>query len=249
MTSVPSLQRHPGGADFGRTRWSVVAAARSGSEAEARESLSKLCRRYWVPVYTYVRRSGRGPETAAASVQQFFGSLLQEIRASDPAADGGFRIFLQRRLEQFLVDHRAVPDAGAGSAETAPPWPLEDIEQRLRLEQPAELGPAQAFQRAFALELLAHGLEMLREEAEHSGRGAMFVAVRPFLTREPHADEYAALSLQLGCSRLATMIAVKRLRQRYQELIDAQLAQTVGGPEAFNAERSALLALLAPPTA
>ena len=66
MNSVPSLKQHAGSADFGRTRWSVVAAVRSGSEADARESLSDLCRRYWVPVYTYVRRCGHPPQSAAA---------------------------------------------------------------------------------------------------------------------------------------------------------------------------------------
>ena len=53
-------------ADFGRTRWSVVMAVRSGGEGEARRSLSDLCKRYWVPVYAYVRRCGHAPQGAAS---------------------------------------------------------------------------------------------------------------------------------------------------------------------------------------
>lgn len=246
MNSVPSLKQHAGSADFGRTRWSVVAAVRSGSEADARQSLSDLCRRYWVPVYTYVRRCGHPPQSAAALVQAFLSHLVKEIRAGDPAADGGFRVFLQRRLEHFLASDWTRLDTAAPLSELAPPWPLDDIEQRQRREQLQDLTPPQAFQRAFALELLAHGLEQLRQEAERGDRGAMFEAVRPFLVREPGPGEYAELAQTLHSSPLATVIAVKRLRQRYQELIDAQLAQTVGGPEAFDTERSALLALLVP---
>ncbi len=249
MNSVPSMSRPAGTADFGRTRWSVVVAVRSGSEVDARQSLSELCRRYWVPVYTWVRRCGHPPESAAALVQAFLSHLVHEIRAGDPAADGGFRVFLQRRLERFLASDWTQLEPAAPLPELASPWPLEEIEQRQRREHISDLTPQQAFQRAFALELLAHGLEQLREEAGRSGRDAMFDAVRPFLTREPGPGEYAELAARLQSSPLATVIAVKRLRQRYQELIDAQLAQTVGGPEAFDAERSALLALLVPPPA
>ncbi len=246
MNSVPSLEQHAVSADFGRTRWSVVAAVRSGSEADARHSLAELCRRYWVPVYTYVRRCGHPKESAAALVQAFLSHLVHEIRDGDPAADGGFRVFLQRRLEHFLASDWTRLDTTTPMPELAPPWPLEEIEQRQRREQVSDQTPSQAFQRAFALELLAHGLEQLRAEADRGDRGAMFEAVRPFLVREPVPGEYAELAQTLHSSPLATVIAVKRLRQRYQELIDAQLAQTVGGPEAFDAERSALLALLAP---
>lgn len=247
MNPAPSIPPRPGVADFGRTRWSVVVAVRSGSEADARESLAELCRRYWVPVYAYVRRSGHAPDSAAALVQAFLSLLVHEIRAGDPAADGGFRVFLQRRLESFLGGDRARLTGVATRPELAPPWPLEEIEQRLQRNELAELSPTHAFQRAFALELLAHGLEQLRLEAGRHGRDAMFQAVRPFLTREPTPGEYAELTATLQCSPLATVIAVKRLRQRFQELIDAQLVQTVGGPEAFEAERSALLGLLVPP--
>ncbi len=264
MTTIPAFARTASGTDFGRTRWSVVAAVQSSGEADARQSLAELCRRYWAPVYAYVRQSGHPPEDAAALVQAFLSHLVQEIRAGNPSAAGGFRVFLHRRLEQFLAKqdqtgHAPVSNAlanHAGSAASASslaqfasPWPLAEIEQRHLSEQLTGLTPAHAFQRAFALELLAQALEQLRREAEGSGREAMFAQVRPFLTREPAQGEYADLAARLHSSPLATVIAVKRLRQRYQELVDAQLAQTVGGPEAFDAERSALLAMLAAPSA
>jgi RNA polymerase sigma-70 factor (ECF subfamily) len=245
MAHDSSQSQRMAAADFGRTRWSVVAAVRDGGESDARRSLSELCRRYWVPVYAWVRRCGHPPQGAAALVQAFLSHVVHEIRDGNPEADAGFRVFLQRQLEQFLASDWTQLHTSAPLAELAAPWPLEEIEQRQKREPLAQLSPHDAFQRAFAMELLAQAFEQLRDEAERGGRGAMFAAVRPYLTREPAAGEYAQLAQRLGSSPLATVVAVKRLRQRYQELVDEQLAQTVGNPAAFEAERAALLGLLA----
>lgn len=244
MVPAPSHRPASGGPDFGRTRWSIVAAVRAGGEDEARRSLSELCRQYWVPVYAYVRRCGHPPAGAAALVQAFLSHLVHEIRDGDPARDGGFRLFLQRQLECFLASDWTSLETAAPRPELAAPWPLEDVEARQRQEDASQSTPGDAFQRAFALELLARGLDQLRAEAAAAGRADLFDAVRPYLGREPGPGEYALLAQSLGTSPLATVVAVKRLRLRYQELIDAQLAQTVGGREAFEAERDALLARL-----
>lgn len=247
MSASASNPPPAGAADFGRTRWSMVMAVRSGDGAEARRSLSDLCRRYWVPVYAYVRRCGHPPAAAADLVQRFLGRLVEQLRDAEQVdVDGGFREFLQQRLERFLASDPDAADAMPPAAEFAPPCPLDDIEERQRREQLAQATPSQAFQRAFALELLAMCVAQLREEAEQSGRRAMFDAVRPFLARDPVPGEYAVLAQTLQSTPLAAVVAVKRLRQRFQELIDAQLAQTVGSRRSFDSERSALLAQLAP---
>ena len=242
-SSQPQARAAP---DFGRTCWAVVAAVRDGSEAEARRSLAALCRRYWYPVYAYARHCGHGPPVAARLVEAFLNHLVREIRASDPAAEGGFRIFLQHRLERFLAGDWARLQPAEPLAELQPPAPLEELELRQQRELERPRSAAQAFQHAFAVELLAQALRQLRQEAESGGRGAMFEAVRPYLTREPGPGEYQALAQRLASTPLATVVAVKRLRQRFQELVDAELGETVGDQAALEAERGALLALLAP---
>jgi hypothetical protein len=49
----------------------------------------------------------------------------------------------------------------------------------------------------------------------------------------------------LGSRPLALVTAVKRLRQRFRELVDAELAETVAGPDDLPAERVALRQALA----
>lgn len=246
MDSQHSIAVQRVDSDFGRTRWSMVAAVREGSEDQARRSLGDLCRRYWVPVYVYVRRAGHPPEDAARFVQAFLSQLVERLRLSEPRLATGFRQYLQSELEEFLgadADSIAAMKTLPGME---PPWPLEEIERRQREEHPASATPAQAMQRGFALEFLAISLERLKREAEQSGRLALFAAVRPYLSREPESADYVALANRMQSSPLAMVIAVKRLRQRFQELIDEELAQTVGDFESLETERQTLLSLAMP---
>ena len=246
MNSRHSIAQQRIDSDFGRTRWSMVAAVREGSEAQARRSLGDLCRRYWVPVYVYVRRAGYPPEDAGRLVQTFLARLVSQLRVSEPRLSTGFREYLQAELEVFLSADPAaiIPDETLPSME--PPWPLEDIERRQQNEHPPDASPAQAMQRGFAFELLAVALERLRHEAEQSGRDELFEAVRSFLSREPTSEDYSALAKRMNSSPLAMVIAVKRLRQRFQELIDEELAQTVGDIKSLETERQTLLSLAMP---
>jgi RNA polymerase sigma-70 factor (ECF subfamily) len=197
-------------------------------------------------LYAYVRRSGHAPDEAAALVQRFLSHLVAQLRIGQPLVAGGFRSYIQAQLEQFLrePERRAAPiETGAAMD---PPWPLDEIERRQQVEHGPQATPAEALQRGFALELLAIALHRLRQEAAQSGREALFEAVRPYLSREPSQSEYAALATSMQSSTLAMVVAVKRLRQRFQELVDEELAQTVGDAQSLQNERQTLLSLAGP---
>jgi hypothetical protein len=246
MDSESAIARQRMGVDVGRTRWSMVVAVRKGNEAEARRSLGELCRRYWVPVYAYVRRAGRSPDDAASLVQAFLSHLVARLRSGEQRISTGFREFLQAQIEEFLASDGREQVSAELLPEMLAPWPLERIEARQSFGRQGELSPAQALQRAFALEMLSIALERLRKEAEESERGELFEAVRPFLSREPGPEDYAALAEQMESSPLAAVVAVKRLRQRFQELIDDELAQIVGDKRELESERHTLLTIVSP---
>jgi len=65
-----------GGVTFVTTHWSVVLAAQTRSPA-ADQALEKLCRAYWPPIYSFVRREGRTVEDAQDLTQIFFAQLLE----------------------------------------------------------------------------------------------------------------------------------------------------------------------------
>jgi hypothetical protein len=75
VTSLTGLGGN-GGAAFTTTHWSVVLEAQGESPA-AQQALEKLCRTYWRPVYSFVRRQGAGTEDAEDLTQGFFALLLE----------------------------------------------------------------------------------------------------------------------------------------------------------------------------
>jgi TolB-like protein/Tfp pilus assembly protein PilF len=68
-----------GPAAFTTTHWSVVLEAQGESPA-AQEALEDLCRTYWRPVYSFVRREGVRPEEAKDITQGFFRAALRAQR-------------------------------------------------------------------------------------------------------------------------------------------------------------------------
>jgi hypothetical protein len=77
VTSLTALggNAHHGPAAFTTTHWSVVLEAQGESPA-AQEALEKLCRTYWRPIYSFVRRQGVTSEEAEDITQGFFVQLL-----------------------------------------------------------------------------------------------------------------------------------------------------------------------------
>ncbi len=74
--SVISQTTQNGAVSFATTHWSVVLSAQ-GESPEADKALEKLCRTYWWPIYSFIRRQGAGPEEAKDLTQSFFALLFE----------------------------------------------------------------------------------------------------------------------------------------------------------------------------
>src|SRR6185436_10004622 len=87
--------------------WSVVLSAGQTNSSHASAALEKLCRAYWPPLYSYIRRQGRSRADAKDLTQAFFAKLLEKNfwARADPQK-GRFRSFLLTALRQFLADQR-----------------------------------------------------------------------------------------------------------------------------------------------
>src|ERR1700733_5458594 len=99
----------PGGAaQFTNTHWSVVlSAGDKRNPTLALASLEKLCRVYWLPLYTYIRRQGESPHDAQDLTQEFFARLLEkDYLCSVDQTKGRFRSFLLASLKHFLSNQR-----------------------------------------------------------------------------------------------------------------------------------------------
>lgn len=228
-------------AEFTCTRWSIVQRLQ-GTRADADAALVELGVRYWYPVYAYVRRSGHPPELAQDITQAFLQQTAADLHASADPPPGRFREWLLVRLKLFLAGDWQRP---VGSARLPRAPPLPELEGRQRNELAADDSPEQAYRRSFALEVLSPGLNCLRAEARQTGHSDMFEVLEPFLTHEPAPGQFDALGRTLAIRPLTLVVALKRLRQRFRELVRAELADTVVSVDDLAAERRALLAALA----
>src|SRR5437867_7947184 len=95
-----------GAVAFVTTHWSVVLEAQGESPA-AQEALEKLCRAYWRPIYSFLRRQGIGPEEPEDITQGFFAQLLERRSLSAVRKEKGrLRSYLLGALKYFLADEQ-----------------------------------------------------------------------------------------------------------------------------------------------
>jgi hypothetical protein len=231
---------------FAATRWSLVAAAGAHDPTSARRALIELCLRYWYPVYAYVRGCGHAPEVAQGITQGFFEHLLAtRLSLAEVRARGRFREHLLESLNRFLGGDWRQPADARPVPEFEQPLPWSELEARFRAEAASGLTPEQNYQRSYALEVLAIALTRLRQEAEQAGRTRMFDAMQAWLSAEPLPGQMEQVARELGIRPLAAVVALKRLRQRFRELAEHELSETVSNAADLQAEREALARALA----
>ncbi len=221
--------RQPG---FLTTHWSVVLAAAGADDTRARESLERLCRTYWYPLYAYVRRRGYSPEDAQDLTQDFFARFLaaNSLGRAEPNR-GKFRSFLLGAMNHCLADdwaRRRTQKRGGGICPVS--LDVAVAESRFQAEIPDDTTADQAFDRHWAAALLDQVLNRLETEYRSNGKGALFDILKQTLVGAKDVQPYAALAEQSGLSEPALRIAAHRLRKRYRELIREEIAHTVNSP-------------------
>ena len=229
LTKVGSKSTGPRGrAIFSTTNWSVVLEAQGQSPA-AQEALEKLCRTYWRPVYSFIRREGTGHEEGEDLTQTFFVLLLQRRNFDDVRKEKGrLRSYLLTSLKHFLVSqHRRAVTVKRGKGQQ--PVPLEELAAigRADIEPADHLSADRIYERRWALTLMEQVLRRLRDEYVMAGNAELFDLLKQLLPDEPGAPSRAEIALQLGMTDNALRQAFHRFRQRYQLLLREEIGHTV----------------------
>jgi RNA polymerase sigma-70 factor (ECF subfamily) len=233
MAAADSSDHSPASArEFTSTHWSVVLAARDGVSPQAVQALEKLCRTYWFPLYAHVRRQGHRAPDAQDVVQGFFARLLRgNFLENVGPQKGRFRSFLLASLNHFLSDEWDKARAEKrGGGQTFISLDEHNAEE-LYLAEPDSCAPAERmFDQRWALTLLAQAFARLREESARGGKAREFDHLKIFLSTPTGDGGYDTVAAELEMPVATVGVKVHRLRQRYGELIRAEIAHTVASP-------------------
>ena len=240
-----------GGGRFPTTHWTQIAAVRGEITAEQGQALNFLIRRYWRPVYQYLRRRGFRNEDAKDLVQEFFTSCLSKefLGRADPTR-GRFRAFLLACLDRFVSNvrraahaQRRCPAAGIVS--------LDDLgtDEDLRYEPADHETPEAVFERRWAHDLIQETLRALEQECRATGKEAHFELFRLRII-EPalHGVSPPPLRELAGKLRLTEKGAANHLltaRRAYQRLLREEIRLYASSEQEIAAEVRDLFLLLA----
>ena len=230
---------------FLTTRWTQVRRAKADSP-EGRRALGELCDAYYEPVAEFLRHELHDADAARDLAHDFFARTLGGgaiIHAEEER--GRFRSYLLGALKHFLSHHRekARRLKRGGGAES---FSLNDTDASEARSVPAGgvLSPDAAFDRQWALTVLARSLDALRGECNTAGQGKFFEQVKPWLTGDAAHGDQTVLAADCGMNANALKVAVHRMKRRFRDLLKAEVAGTLDDPAHVEAEMQALFAAL-----
>ena len=201
--------------------------------------MGELCRIYWGPLHSYVRRHGYDAAAAEDLTQSFIARLIEKDALRQFRKDRGrFRSFLLASLKNFLANERDAAHAqkrGGGVS----PLPLENAGDARDNTTPDKL-----FERQWALETLNRAIERVRNESVRDGKETQFERLKPFLTGNDELTRYRDVGVELRMNEGTVKVAVHRLRQRFHEALREEVSMTVTDDSSIGDEIRHLLAAL-----
>jgi hypothetical protein len=200
---------------FPVTRWSLIARAADANQPASREHMGELLEQYWRPMFIHLKCKGIGHTQAEDILQDFVVTLLDKnlLTVADPSR-GKFRSLLLTALDRFVVsrfrhDSAAKRSPGhVGSLDAA----------ELDVAQP-ETEAALAFERAWALDVLAETFARMKGECEAANENVRWElfedrVIGPLLNGSEPADYVAfARSHGLDSEKAAMNLLVTGKRQ------------------------------------
>jgi RNA polymerase sigma factor (sigma-70 family) len=222
---------------FDTTQWSMVRRAANDS-TNGRVALEKLCSTYWPPIYAYLRRRGYSREDADDLTQAFFARVLaSRFVANANSRRGRFRSYLLTAVNHFLADewdHVKAQKRGGGKSTVA--LDVDSAEAGLQIGPADNLTPEKIYDRHWAQALLLKVFDELRQEYQRNGKAALFGDLQGCLSNTRGEVPYSDLAARTNMSEGALRIAVHRMRQRYRDLLRAEIGQTVADPRDIDDE-------------
>ena len=225
-------------ASFPPTHWTLVDIVKGKDTKQAALALENICGQYWYPVYAYLRRTGKSAEDAEDLTQMLFQKLVADEALQQVQQERGrlrsFLIGMIRRVISRQDRHDDAEKRGGGHTILS----LDETAADGRYaNEPADLlDPERLYDRAWAMQLLETVRLKLRESFVHNSRLADYEVLEPYLGWDDAPAPYAELAERLNSNENAVCVLVHRLRKKFRELLEAEIARTVVNVEDVEAE-------------
>jgi len=234
---------------FLTTHWSLIDAIQAGEDRD-RSLIGLLLRRYWKPVYCYVRRKGFDNEEAKDLTQGFFHEVVlnrQLVHRVD-SSKGRFRSFLLHALNQYLINEKAKQTAGIRIPKDRL-VSIDSIDPEALPAAPPGPEPDDEYNYAWVSALLDDVLSAVKRGCCEEGLTKHWEAFSLRIVR-PIMDEAKPPSLEEVCARLDIsdprrasnmIITVKR---RFQVALRQRIRITVLSDQEVDAELDEIIRFL-----
>ncbi len=219
---------------FSTTRWTVIIDSQVSDENRKRIILDELFRKYWKPVYHYIRRKGHNNEKAKDLTQGFFSEIVwgrDLIQFADPQK-GRFRNFLLTALERYLTDtwryehsQKRMPAKEIFAYDASDGFELADTT--------AEMNAEETFNIIWLMEILQKSLAEVKEDMQTEGMGHYWIlfekrCLEPILNTTkplPLKEICATFSIEDVTKASNMIVTVKR---RLKKVIASNLKSVIG---------------------
>jgi DNA-directed RNA polymerase specialized sigma24 family protein len=157
---------------FQTTLWSDIHSAET-QDSDQRRIINNLVKRYWKPVYCYLRRKGYDNECAKDLTQGFFHEIVlgRNLIQQADQNKGRFRTFLLTTLNRYVTDmHRKETTAKRKALE--PMVHLEPANLPILPARQSQAEPEKVFHYVWASSLLDSVLAEVKDEYCSGGKSA-----------------------------------------------------------------------------
>jgi DNA-directed RNA polymerase specialized sigma24 family protein len=225
-------------APFLTTRWTRVCLAKEDSD-DGRRALADLCEAYYAPVVAFLSYDLRSADLAQDMAHSFFAEMLSggTIRWAQEER-GRFRSYLLGAVKNFL-SHQRVAEQRWKRGGKVMHVSLDD-EEAAQVADAGNLSPDAAYDRQWALTLLGHAMDALREECKKQGREEFFELVQPWLTGSASHGDQVSLAERCGMTPAAFKMAIQRMKHRFRQCVKEQVAGTLTDPSDLAQEMESL---------
>jgi DNA-directed RNA polymerase specialized sigma24 family protein len=245
MKSTPGTLQE-GGAHFHTTDWKLILQAAENRGPPNSEALSDFCEAYWPPLYTFVRRRGYPPSDAQDLVQGFFAHLLKQNTLKRADRDKGkLRTFLLGSLKHFLAneyDWKHTLKRGGGEQ-------FISLEDQLAVSEAAltgvtHLDDTASYDQVWLATLVSRAWKQMERECAAEGRSQILQELEPYLRGGSLMPDQQEIAVRLKMPFATLRTVLRRLRQRYREILRQEVARTVSDPSQIDDELRYLHRLL-----